>query len=338
MLSHFTEGSDARRLTELLALPAADGAGGMSSTLRLERSLLADKVHKAAALAPVVGALLGLWRSACGVGGGSGGVGSGGEQQQQQQQQLQLLDALLRHSDSHTEKQMAYLRGLDWWAALPSAEPAGLEAGEWVSWWQDRVAAAQAQKHGGVEHGGVAGCSVWLLWCKSGQGKVGIACSRVREQMRSAMYVGLFLSAALCAIMPTRAHLQSCIYFACGVPRTHVSARHAHMFSSFAGMRLFSRLLLAAAARRQQLAAEAGGASGGAGGGSEAPEELCDPITSSLMTDPVILPDSQVRVVGACTYTTHLCDHMLIHTHGVFAPSSTCAHEPVCVYMRLELA
>ncbi len=46
VLSHFTEGSDARRLNELLRLPPLDGGAAgpaMSSTVRIERSLLVDK-------------------------------------------------------------------------------------------------------------------------------------------------------------------------------------------------------------------------------------------------------------------------------------------------------
>ncbi|GLC37744.1 hypothetical protein PLESTM_000643800 [Pleodorina starrii] len=238
VLSHLTEGSDARRLTELLAVPPPDGAaataGGppaaaaagpaMSSTVRIERTLLSEKVNKVHALAPVLGALLGLWRDCCqrdGGGGGGmemevdakvveeaesrgwsrtdsggragsgGGSGGGGAASSGGSRAGVLLDSLLRHWDSHMDKQMSYLRAVDWRAALPAADPGPLEA----------------------------------------------------------------------------------------------------------GAREFAEMLAAAAARRQQLAASGEGGGGG-GGGEEVPEELLDPITSSLMTDPVVLPDSQVGALS----------------------------------------
>ncbi|KAG2499059.1 hypothetical protein HYH03_003244 [Edaphochlamys debaryana] len=258
VLSHFTEGSDARRLTELLTPAPADGSApppppppppqaapfghapppppppppaAMSSSLRIERALLSEKVNKAAVLAPVVGSLLGLWRAACnggvstGAGASGGGAGaaaagvegaepgaasssgrasgdaegstfqrrsSGGVGGAGAKARGLFLDALLRHWDSHTEKQMAYLGGVDWKTALPAANPAALDAGALA----------------------------------------------------------------------------------------------------------FRDLLGAAAARRAALASGGGGAEGGPGGGAEAeaPEELLDPITSALMTDPVVLPDSQMTV------------------------------------------
>ncbi|MEW5299631.1 MAG: hypothetical protein WDW36_002626 [Sanguina aurantia] len=65
VLSHFTVGADARKLQELLApLPSpTSGASGsaLSSLVRLERDMLAAKVGKAAVLAPVLGCLLALW-------------------------------------------------------------------------------------------------------------------------------------------------------------------------------------------------------------------------------------------------------------------------------------
>ncbi len=224
VLSHFTEGSDARRLTELLTVPPPGApppppppaappmpmAGlppgvappapppppppqPMSSTVRMERTMLSDKVRKAAVLAPVVGALVGLWRSANGEGQGTAnaaGAGHGGAGGAEGTKGV-LLEALVRHWDAHTDKQLSYVKALDWRAALPAAAPAALEAG----------AAA------------------------------------------------------------------------------------------------FGELVAAVEARRREPAAAAGGGaggSGGAGGAEEVPEELMDPITMVLMTDPVVLPDSQV--------------------------------------------
>ncbi|KXZ52881.1 hypothetical protein GPECTOR_8g261 [Gonium pectorale] len=208
VLSHLTDGGDGRRLTQLLTVPPLDSpAGGtavgppsVSSTMRVERSLLSEKVNRAQALAPVVGALLGLWRSSA-EGTAAGGAGDGGAEASSSGRgsgggdgaaagpgswRAALLEALLRHSDTHTDQQMAYLRAVDWRTALPGADPGGLDAG-------------------------------------------------VRDFIE-------LLSAA-------------------------------------------------AAARRQQQAAAAAGA-----GEAEAPEELLDPITSALMNDPVVLPDSQVTV------------------------------------------
>lgn len=51
-------------------------------------------------------------------------------------------------------------------------------------------------------------------------------------------------------------------------------------------------LLSSAVARRQKLRTSGGDPAGS--GGEETPEELLDPITSTLMSDPVVLPDSQV--------------------------------------------
>ncbi|GIL47203.1 hypothetical protein Vafri_4076 [Volvox africanus] len=215
VLSHFTEGSDARRLTELLTIPPPDGPGSqlsMSSAVRIERTLLSENINKAQVLAPVVGALLGLWRGSGGAttveadgaawaradsgratsghasGEGSWSGSSSAASGTRAGLRNLLLDTLLRHWDSHTEKQMEYLRKEDWLVALPTAEPELLEA----------------------------------------------------------------------------------------------------------GARNFRELLAGLVARRQQLAACGEGLAGG--GGEEAPEELLDPITSSLMMDPVVLPDSQMTV------------------------------------------
>ncbi|PNH06613.1 Acetyl-coenzyme A carboxylase carboxyl transferase subunit alpha, chloroplastic, partial [Tetrabaena socialis] len=54
--------------------------------------------------------------------------------------------------------------------------------------------------------------------------------------------------------------------------------------------------LLAAVSARRQAAAGGGGGGGGPGGGKEVPEDFLDPITSAIMADPVVLPDSQVSV------------------------------------------
>ncbi|GLI58788.1 hypothetical protein VaNZ11_000546 [Volvox africanus] len=222
VLSHFTEGSDARRLTELLTIPPPDGPGSqlsMSSAVRIERTLLSENINKAQVLAPVVGALLGLWRASGSATAGcvhntgeadgdawaradSGRATSGhasGEEKSWSGSSFAasgtraglrnlLLDTLLRHWDSHTEKQMEYLRREDWLVALPTAEPELLDA----------------------------------------------------------------------------------------------------------GARDFRELLAGLVARRQQLAACGEGLAGGVC--EEAPEELLDPITSSLMMDPVVLPDSQMTV------------------------------------------
>lgn len=161
VLSHFTEGSDARRLTELLTLPPLDGAGGpltMSWTVRIERTMLSERINKAHVLAPVVGALLGLW---CGSvrgagscnhdtsaesessptnsipycssssvrGNGPSGDGHNDTGGRSSTWRDMLLDALLRHWDPHTEKQMAYLLTVDWRGALPTSKPGTLDTG-----------------------------------------------------------------------------------------------------------------------------------------------------------------------------------------------------------------
>lgn len=63
ILSHFSSGPDARRLTELL-----------ESRFRGEPNLLATKVSKAVALAPVVGTLSGLYRAEQGIKGAGEGA------------------------------------------------------------------------------------------------------------------------------------------------------------------------------------------------------------------------------------------------------------------------
>jgi hypothetical protein len=110
-------------------------AGGATAVLLASPA----QVQKAAVLAPVAGALVGLWRAAGGEAGGEAAAAS----------REALLDAWTAAWGAHSERQLRFLTGHDWHEGLPLADGPGRRTARELCTMVDAAVARRAAQAGG---------------------------------------------------------------------------------------------------------------------------------------------------------------------------------------------